>query len=75
MKPRSNTIKFIKKAKCIHGNTYDYTEFNYINAKTKGYIICKKHGKFYQTPNTHLRNHGCPKCRSSKGEIKNIQYT
>ena len=25
-------------------------------------IICTEHGEFWQTPNRHLANHGCPKC-------------
>ena len=32
-------------------------------------IICKKHGLFNQTPNTHLIGRGCPKCKKSKGEL------
>jgi very-short-patch-repair endonuclease len=31
-------------------------------------IICPDHGEFEQTPSTHLRGQGCPKCRESKGE-------
>ena len=31
-------------------------------------IICRKHGKFYQTPHNHLSGQGCPICNSSKKE-------
>ena len=31
-------------------------------------IICKKHGEFLQTPDDHIRGHGCPRCKHSKGE-------
>ena len=54
--------EFIEKAKQIHGNKYDYSKVNYINAHTKIIIICKKHGKFLQRPNGHLSGRGCSKC-------------
>lgn len=74
---------FIEKAQKIHGDKYDYTKFNYINAKTEGLIICPIHGDFLQTPDAHLRGQGCPKCKSSKlenilmkfFEKNNINYT
>jgi len=73
IKSRSSTIeKFIEKAKKIHGDKYDYSLVKYLNAKTKVKIICSKHGVFEQIPDNHLANKGCPKCRTSKGEI-NIQ--
>lgn len=62
IKNKSNTSKFISKAKLIHENKYDYSKVNYINSKTKICIICPKHGEFWQTPNSHLQGQGCPKC-------------
>ena len=59
---KSTTEDFIKKANKIHNNKYDYSLVDYKDAKTKVKIICKEHGIFEQSPNTHLRNHGCPKC-------------
>lgn len=54
---------FIEKAKKIHGNDkYDYCSINYIRANTKINITCKIHGKFKQTPSSHLCGRGCPKC-------------
>lgn len=49
---------FIKK----HGDKYDYSLINYINARTKVKILCKQHLIFEQTPNDHLNGKGCPKC-------------
>ena len=40
-----NTDTFIKKAKLIHGNKYDYSQVKYINGMTKVKIICHKHAK------------------------------
>lgn len=58
----SNTNDFIKKAKQIHNNKYDYSKVDYKNCKTKVIIICKIHGDFLQIPNSHLRGRNCPKC-------------
>ena len=56
------TKEFIKKAKQIHGNKYDYSKTKYINSKIKITIICNQHGKFLQSPNNHLNRNSCPKC-------------
>lgn len=55
--------KFIEKSKSIWFDKYDYSLVEYINSKSPVKIICKKHGIFEQTPNTHLRGSGCPKCK------------
>jgi hypothetical protein len=62
----SNKTKiFVKKAKNIHGDTYNYSLVEYINVHTKIKIICPTHGEFIQTPNSHLsKKCGCPKCKS-----------
>ena len=57
-------IDIIKRFKNIHNNL-DYSEFKYINSKTKGKVFCTKegHGYFYITPNNHLQGRrGCPVC-------------
>lgn len=60
-----NSEEFIKQSKKIHGNKYDYSNVEYIKAKVKVPIICPKHGEFWQTPDSHLRGNGCPKCKRS----------
>lgn len=54
--------QFILGAKKIHGDTYDYSKVEYINAKTKVCIICNEHGEFFVTPDGHLQGRGCPVC-------------
>ena len=63
---------FIQKAEQVHGNKYDYTKVNYVDASTKICIICPKHGEFWQTPREHLRGCGCKYCKEShlEGEIR-----
>lgn len=62
------------KEKCseYHNSKYDYSKVNYLHSKKKVIIICPYHGEFKQMPKTHL-NHGCPICRSSKGELDIIK--
>ena len=60
---------FIKESNIIHNNEWNYSLCNYIDAKTKVKIICKKHGIFQVTPNNHInKKSGCPKCNIPKGE-------
>ena len=60
---RSHTKEFIKKAKKIHKNEFDYSLTKYgINQNDKIKIICKKHGIFFQRPDNHLSGYGCSKC-------------
>ena len=60
---KSKTEEFIKRAKKVHGDRYDYSKVKYINSNTKVIIICNKHGDFEQLPNNHsYRGDRCPKC-------------
>jgi hypothetical protein len=64
----SDAQTFIEKANKIHNNKYDYSKVNYLGSARKVEIICPKHGSFWQTPNSHLCNAGCPSCANSRGE-------
>ena len=66
--PRTITTEdFIKKAKAIHGDKYDYSLVDYKNCKIKVKIICPVHGIFEQTPDKHLNDkNGCKKCANEK---------
>ena len=54
--------EFIKRANEIHGNKYDYSKIEYVDTKTKVEIICPVHGSFFQSPNKHMSDRGCPIC-------------
>ena len=60
------TEEFVSKAKQIHFDKYDYSKVNYKNNRAKVCIICPKHGEFWQEPSSHIRGHGCPKCKTDK---------
>ena len=67
---RDTKTQFIDKSLKIHGNKFGYEKVIYENNKTPVIITCKIHGDFSQPPSNHLKGNGCPKCKSSKGEIK-----
>jgi very-short-patch-repair endonuclease len=71
---RDNKESFIKKAKEVHGNSYDYSNVKYINSKIPVDIKCDKHGIFSQQPTSHLSGRGCLLCNESKGENKIAKY-
>lgn len=59
-----NTEMFIIDASKIHNNKYDYSKVIYVKNNENVIITCliNNHGDFPQTPNTHLKGRGCPKC-------------
>lgn len=67
-KQKKSTEQFIDDARKIHGDKYDYSKVEYVNARTKVCIICPEHGEFLQTPNLHLCGRGCSFCEESSLE-------
>ncbi|MGN1218406.1 MAG: hypothetical protein ACI4TD_10600, partial [Phocaeicola sp.] len=60
---RSTTEDFVKKAKAVHGDKYDYSRVEYTSVDDKVEIICKKCGYvMHQTPRKHLSGVGCKMC-------------
>lgn len=54
--------RFLEDARQAHGDRYDYSQVEYINALSNVTIICPIHGTFSQKPANHIRDVGCPKC-------------
>lgn len=72
MAKRKTTEEFIKDARKVHGDKYDYSKVAYKNKRTKIIIVCPEHGEFEQTPDSHLQGNGCIKCKYKKlGEKRN----
>jgi len=69
------TEDFIKRAREIHGDKYDYSKVEYVNNHTKVCVICPKHGEFWQVPSSHLRGHGCPICADVENGKRKIKWT
>lgn len=63
MSARMTKEHFMEKAINKHGNLYDYSLVDVVNAHTKVKIICSLHGIFQQTINNHIyTGNGCPHC-------------
>jgi hypothetical protein len=69
---KNNTTWLIEKSKSLFGDLFDYSETEYLNAKTKIKFYCKKHNHgFLQTSNNHLNSkYPCILClKESKAEF------
>lgn len=64
--PKHTNEQFIKIARKVHGNKYDYSKVDYSGNKRKVCIICPEHGEFWQGAATHLRGNGCSKCSGTE---------
>lgn len=71
IKKSKTTQDFIKNAKIIHNNYYDYSKTKYINNTIRIKIICPIHGSFLILPSDHLKKCGCKLC----GIEKTKKYT
>jgi hypothetical protein len=64
-----NNEWFVKKAKGIHGDKYDYSLCDYKGQNKNIFLICDKHGKIEVNASGHLyMKSGCKICNFSKGE-------
>lgn len=55
--------EFIRRAKEVHGDKYDYSKTVYVNKRTNVIITCPIHGDFLQNPYNHIsQKQGCPEC-------------
>lgn len=63
MSKKLTTQEFIEAAVKTHGDAYDYSDSEYVAAKTPVKIFCKVHKEFfYQIAFEHKNGQGCPKC-------------
>ena len=72
MSQKLTTEEFIKRAREVHGDKYDYSKVKYVNSVTEVCIICKEHGDFWQKPRYHLCGNGCPVCGGTKKSSSSI---
>jgi hypothetical protein len=61
-----DTEGFIRRARLVHGDTYDYASSVYFHSQQKITITCEDHGAFEITPAVHLQGKGCPTCTKAK---------
>lgn len=66
--------EFIRRAKEIHGDKYDYSQIAaYNHGKEEVTIVCPVHGPFKQSFNVHLMGCGCPQCGREVTDSKRIK--
>jgi len=64
---------FVKRAKLIYGDKYDYNLFEYKGNKEISSIVCKEHGLFKKSSYKHInKKEGCPYCK--KIEMNNYDH-
>lgn len=68
------TDDFIRQAKIIHGDKYDYSKTEYNGKDEFVTIICPIHGEFQQKAVYHLMGRGCIKCGRDANRLKQ-RYT
>jgi hypothetical protein len=71
---RKTTEEFIVAATKVHGDKDNYSKVEYKTAHIKVLIICHEHGEFWQSPNHHLSDQGCPTC-GSENRAQTRSYT
>lgn len=64
--PKKTTEQFIKEARSVHGDKYDYSKVDYQRGNQKVCIICPEHGEFWQNPYTHIKGGQCPVCSGTE---------
>lgn len=72
MNKKLTNEEFIKKAKKVHFDRYDYSLVNYNGSRLKVKIICPEHGEFEQECSSHLQGCGCPRCFGFKQTINDF---
>ena len=68
MAAKKTFLDFIKSAKSIYGDKYDYSKVIYKNTSTKVEIICPIHGSFFKTPSKFIN--AKQECRDCNGYTK-----
>jgi hypothetical protein len=68
------TNEFIRRARAVHREMYDYSFLEYRSMKERVRIVCPTHGPFWQIAETHLDGSGCPRCKFSTGQRAVSQF-
>ena len=73
---KSTTDNFIKKAKSIHGDKFDYTKSVYKGNRSPIIVTCPIHGDFETTPHGHYYSKvgACPECAKANSTGPSHKY-
>ena len=70
---RKDTASFIKVAKDIHGDKFNYKHVDYTHGNKAVSIYCNTcKSDFLQKPRTHLSGKGCPTCSLVKNRLPKL---
>jgi len=59
------TEVWVYRAKCVHGDIYDYSKFSVAKTTDATTVVCPLHGEFTTTPNKHvIAGASCPGCKT-----------
>lgn len=61
-----NKEQWIKKARDVHGDRYNYDLVNYTGWRNQVEIVCRVHGAFWQSAASHLVGKNCWNCAKHK---------
>lgn len=70
---KKTTECFIREAKQVHGDKFDYSLVEYVRSDKKVKIICPTHGVFEQEPVNHL-SYDCSRCQFDNKILSNEAY-
>lgn len=60
---RVTTEEFIRRARAVHGDRYDYSRTVIVATYRKALVACPEHGDFLTMPKDHIaKGSGCPRC-------------
>ena len=68
------TEGFIKKAREVHGDFYDYNKTEYITSRKPLTITCPVHGDFTHKASSHLYGNGCKHCADDKRRMTTADF-
>jgi hypothetical protein len=68
------TEEFVRKARAVWGDQYDYSQTEYQGPQRPVTIICSIHGPFQQLPYNHLSGHKCCQCRNDARRMTQVKF-
>lgn len=67
------TAEFVERARETHGEKYNYSKAEYVDARSKVTIICPIHGEYLQVPYQHMKGGGCPGCKADNLRTRRLK--
>lgn len=71
MSRKKTREEVLKEFEGLWNGRYTYDNFEYVDAKTKSFITCRKHGDFPMTADDHKHGRGCPQCARELPQMGN----